>query len=454
MSQYVAQCADCFPNDETAAICLLCLATEHKNHNIINFKKANAYCDCGAGEGNKCKNLPKKIEPSFISKIIKKVTNSNNNTSTTVMLSKDELSSNHVNNFTLNLFSGRNKENNTFVVSPASVLFCLSMFYKGTNGETETEIQKALGTPKIELFESLVKLNNLLNKSLTLTNSVYVNDKFKNSLVKQYVDDIQSLGNFKTMDVNNPQEVADCINSLIAKKTNNLITELIQADQINDDSLIILLNTIYFKADWMNKFYKGSTIKNFKFNGLNGVKKIDMMTMREEDFKYYEDNENQILEMAYKDETTKKRSNYVMGFVLPKSNESSNITPKLFESYWSNMRSAEIELLQIPKFTVETSFTLNDDLKALGMNKMFSSADLKNMINVSQDIYVSTVAHKAVIIVDETGTEAAAATSMHLQLESCRIKTGKPVKFIADHPFTYYIKETSTNTLVFIGKYM
>jgi len=103
--------------------------------------------------------------------------------------------------------------------------------------------------------------------------------------------------------------------------------------------------------------------------------------------------------------------------------------------------------ISLPKFKQETRIELNEDLKKLGMRRMFSNADLSG-IDGGRTLYVSDVVQKALIEVDEEGTVAAAATAVLIKTRSAP----RHVQFMADHPFIFYLKDKETGILLFQGR--
>jgi serpin B len=110
-------------------------------------------------------------------------------------------------------------------------------------------------------------------------------------------------------------------------------------------------------------------------------------------------------------------------------------------------RPAHRVYLGLPRFKTEFAVTLNDHLRALGMVQAFDGgkADFSGMTGGSAAIHIKDVMHKAVIEVAEEGTEAAAATAVH-------ILTSGPPPFRVDRPFAFYIVEGTTNTILFQGR--
>jgi serpin B len=110
--------------------------------------------------------------------------------------------------------------------------------------------------------------------------------------------------------------------------------------------------------------------------------------------------------------------------------------------------------VKLPRFKLDYEKTLNDPLKALGMGVAFSAreADFSG-IRAEKDLYISEVKHKAVVDVNEEGTEAAAATSVGVSVTSVQ-EPRERFNFIADRPFLMAIRDSQTGAILFMGAVM
>ena len=107
--------------------------------------------------------------------------------------------------------------------------------------------------------------------------------------------------------------------------------------------------------------------------------------------------------------------------------------------------------LEIPKFRIKSTIDqLKEVLESLGMTAMFqpSMTGLKGISD--EGLYVSKVIQKAFIEVDETGTEAAAASAVIVVTRVARLP--KIERFVADHPFLFFIRDLQTNLVLFQGR--
>jgi serpin B len=292
-------------------------------------------------------------------------------------------------------------------------------------------------------YRNLYKLNNELGKSndfrkmnmICVPDSITLNDAFLTSTNK--------LSLFLKINKSNLSIEANKINLLIRKMTNNLINNLITPNMLAD-SVLLIINTLYFRSKWKYAF-KTENTKEEIFHSIQR-QKVQMMTQNEKHCRYFEDQFNQVLELDYISE------NFTMGFILPKSNNNEPlISSEQFEYYISQLSEREINLIKIPKFKHEIKYKIENIFKKYGLRDIFLNLDISDIIPPGSDkVFVSDIIHNVIIIVDEIGTEAAAATALNVSLG---MSTAKKINFVANHPFLYYIRFKPNNTIMFIGQY-
>jgi len=249
------------------------------------------------------------------------------------------------------------------------------------------------------------------------------------------------------------------VNEWVKENMKGLI-EFILFDKPSPDTRLILLNAIYFKGKWSKPFDKELTQKlAFYNNGTEAKVETDFMFMYEKSFQYAESklaNEKvQIVELAYNDEATS------MVIILPGARDGlkkilnhedfASDLSKLIPAVSQQTCKTKIDFY-LPKFKFETEYDLNDTLTDMGMGEMFDekAADFSD-ITGRKDLCVSLVKHKAVIKVDEEGTEAAAVTAV-MMMRCCAMVMEKKIEFRADHPFLFLIKDKTSGIVLFIGK--
>ncbi|MFP4048182.1 MAG: serpin family protein, partial [Bacteroidales bacterium] len=129
----------------------------------------------------------------------------------------------------------------------------------------------------------------------------------------------------------------------------------------------------------------------------------------------------------------------------------SKLDRSLYEKYNQELSRKQVEL-SLPKFNITADYELSDVLSKLGMKTAFGGdADFSGMTG-KKELYISNIVHKSFVDVNEEGTEAAAATGVVMRKTS--LPPSEKVKFKADHPFIFFIKDNETNSVLFMGRVM
>jgi len=361
--------------------------------------------------------------------------------------------SDEMNTFAFKLYQqlAKESEGNVFF-SPYSIFVALAMTYEGAKNETADEMQQLLSFPQQDDITlcSFGKIYNLLNHDndyiLHTANALWIKEEYPFlSSYLQYIEDYY-IGKTTEVDFSNSQQAAALINQWVMQQTNNKIKDLIQSTDINPLTALILTNAIYFKGEWKYAFDSDLTTNRSFWISSNKSIQVPMMNQGDTDltFNYTETEDMQIIKMPYKGDELS------MIVYLPKDQNVSivenNLTSSHFET-WNALLSPQTVNIVFPKFTLNPEYSLKEPLMNLGMvNPFTNDADFSGMTG-KNDLYIEKVKHKAFISVDEQGTEAAAATSVHMTL-----KAVQSTLFKADHPFVYCIVHEETNTILFMGR--
>ncbi len=337
------------------------------------------------------------------------------------------------------------------MISPYSVEMALSMTYNGAGGDTKKAFENVLHTdelPLSDLNQSMADLTKALitvdpkvifhvANSIWYRNTFSVEDDFLN-INKKYYD-----AEVKPLDFNDPGS-KNIINNWVDEKTNHKIPEIV--DQIDPLSVMFLINAVYFKGIWKYRFEKENT-RNMTFHvSADQTKQVPMMYQKG-DFSFFYNDIFSAIELPY------GQGNFSMIFLLPDPEKSlqditDNLTPENWQLWTDSFNKVNELELTIPKFTFDYGKALNDPLKNLGLGIAFSGDADFSRINPDADLYISKVKHKTFVQVDEEGTEAAAVTSVEIQVTSA----GPDKIFILDRPFLFVIKEKYTGSILFIGR--
>ena len=350
-------------------------------------------------------------------------------------------------------------DGNVFL-SPFSISTALAMAFGGTDGNTALQMRQALALPEdsAALHAGYSKVLGMLqdppNVTLSTANKMYVQQSYK--ILDSYIDLMknQYLSELKTVNFGDASGTSKLINDDVESLTRGKIKDLIQPGALNALVRLVLVNAIYFKGSWKEKFDKAGTAKRDFFIAPDNIVKTDMMYMDGTRFNcgVLEDLGCKALELPY------EGRRFSMLLLLPDEKDGlKTLEGKLantpVQSILQRLHS-EKTTISFPKFKLETSYNLEDHLKKLGISDLFDaqSADLSK-ISGSKDLFVSKVVHKAFIEVNEEGAEAAAATGMVMNLTS--YMPMDQFEFFADHPFFFAIVDNKADGLVlFSGRYV
>jgi len=334
-------------------------------------------------------------------------------------------------------------------ISPLSVGLALGMTYNGAGGTTREAMHATLELQDLtlqevnEAYQSLMEL--LLNLDpkvqFQIANSIWYRQDF--SVEQEFIDLNKTFFNAEvaSLDFSDPGAV-DIINGWISDNTNGKIKEMI--DSIGRETVMFLINALYFKGTWTYEFNPENT-KDDLFNLSDGTQKPCRMMTQEGSFYYYENENFQVVDLPY------GVGDFSMTIFLPQNGITVDdvITSFNQENWdqWMSRLSEQDVKLYLPKFKLEYKLKMNDVLKALGMEIAFSDAADFTGINPSGGLFISKVLHNTYVDVNEEGTEAAAVTVVEI---------GKSLSeghiMLVDSPFIFMIRERYSGTILFAGK--
>ena len=358
--------------------------------------------------------------------------------------------------FGFNLFNAirETEQNKNIFISPFSVSVALAMTLNGASGETEQAITDTLqlqGIGSESINTGYAGLRHALHTSdpkviLAIANSLWARQDvpFKQDFLQQ---NTQFFGaEVSTLDFMDPNTLTT-INQWVNTNTNGKIPKIL--DEINSDAVLFLINAIYFKGSWQIEFDPAHTRDGPFYLATGAEKQVPMMT-RNGDYAFYENYEAefQAISLPY---GNGRMSMYIF---LPYRESDINtfldsLNTENWERWVSQLREQEL-FLSMPKFKLEYEKTLNNPLHAVGMGIAFAPgrADFSRMADLEalgKNLYIGEVLHKAVVEVNEEGTEAAAVTSIGVRA------TSLPPQFIVDRPFFFAIRDNETKTVLFMG---
>lgn len=360
---------------------------------------------------------------------------------------------NQTNDFAFAFFKKLNEQTtqadkNVFV-SPLSLHTALGMLLNGANGKTADEIQETLKLTGITVAEANQAYQQLIEGlpkadpkvTLGIANSVWYRNTFQ--------PETDFLSIMKTWFKSNVNQFtgsdATPLNQWASDKTNGKITKVL--DNIDPQMVLFLMNALYFKGDWKISFDEKKT-SDYPFQLMNGQTKEVKMMQLEEKLRLGSRNGYFAYELPY------GNGQYNMTVLVPSEGSSVvDLVKNLTVTEWTQLQQAMRETpktkIGLPKFTLEYEIVLNEVLQQMGMPTAFipGSADLTK-INKNGKLNVGFVKQNTFVAVDEKGTEAAAVTTIGIEL------TSLPQTYYADRPFVFVISEKTSNTILFMGKMM
>ncbi|MBI3161793.1 MAG: serpin family protein [Chloroflexi bacterium] len=368
------------------------------------------------------------------------------------------------NAFALNIYNALRSENGNLILSPFSMSLALAMTYAGARGETETQMAQVLHFGnQDQLHPSFNALDLALEKKpinldkdqepmrLGIANAVWAEQTF--TFLPEFLDTVAvnyGAGVHLADFVNKPNDERIAINNWVSDQTEERIKDLLAEGTVTPDTRMVLVNAIYFKADWLWKFDANSTYDG-AFHLLDGSEvTAPMMGDTFHAIPHMQGNGYQVIELAYAGETA------AMDIILPDEGNFSafeaSFDKSVYDEIIAGLQNAPSARVNLPKFEFAKDFSLSDALATLGMTDAFDPglADFSGMTG-KKDIFIGDVIHKAFVAVDEEGTEAAAATAVIMEA------TGAPMQdvvFIADRPFVFIIRDTVNGQVLFIGRVM
>ena len=353
------------------------------------------------------------------------------------------------NDFAFRLFQ-KARGDESSIMSPLSITYALGMMNNGAAGQTQQEINDVLGFGQA----GADGINNFCRKLLTeapvldeettaeIANTIYVNSGKGYELQQGFIDKANEYYDAQPEARNfYDGETWEVINHWANDHTHGMIPKVFDNEgAFNQDAVSYLLNAIYFKGAWANKFDKAYT----RDEAFNGGETVPMMH-QEENFVYSENELYQAVRLPY------GNGAYEMTVFLPREGKTiGDVVSKMNGKNWrEKYANSSLVDLKLPRLKTETSLPLVDIMSELGMPTAFTpEAEFPYFGN--RDVFIGNMFQKAAIDLDEEGTEAAAVTI----IEVAENAISDEIVFHANRPFFYIISEQSTGAIFFMGQYV
>ncbi|KAG7244276.1 hypothetical protein INR49_004414 [Caranx melampygus] len=324
--------------------------------------------------------------------------------------------------------------------SPLGISSALSMLSTGARGETFRQLFSSLGysgLDQAQVNEAYQHLFHLLGHSqkdqqMDVGNVIAVRSGF--TPLEQFMKDIKGFygGSSFDVDFSKPEEAAAEINRFIAGKTHDKIKDMVK--DLDPAMALVLINFVYFRGQWERPFDGNQTHKaDFHVDETTKVQ-VDMMRrMGRYDFYQDSDNHTTVIMLPYKGNTS-------MLIVLPDEGKMAEVEGYINKDYikhWHDSLFRSSVDLFLPKFSISAAASLDETFKEMGITNAYSDdADFSGM-SAEIKLKLSKASHQAVLSVDETGTEAAAGTTLEVMPMSL------PETMTLNRPFLVFICEHS-----------
>jgi serpin B len=373
-----------------------------------------------------------------------------------------------VNAFTIDVYRFVAEGSGNRIVSPASIAIALAMTMPGARGKTEQEIQSALHLSVPEDVRGLAGLLTAWNArpvaspadapadfELDVANRLFgaKNVDFR----PEYVQTTARLfgAPLEPVDFAASADGARVrINGWVEQQTHDKIEDLIPPGGVTTDTRLVLVNAVYFKAQWMEPFSEHATADADFWSG--GTQKIKVpMMQRTEHYAYAEPAgaDVQVVQIPY------RHGEFALSIVLPKQRNGlaaveQALTTELLATWLADHTTKKLAL-KLPRFRIDPPqpLLLSPLLRKLGLEDALDpgSADFSGIAPAAEQLFISEGFHKAFIDVDEEGTEAAAATALGMRAGAAPMME-EPIPFVADHPFVFVLHDRATGAVLFIGR--
>ncbi|MBV2129271.1 serpin family protein [Arsukibacterium indicum] len=362
------------------------------------------------------------------------------------------------NQFALQLYQQQISADNNLFFSPHSISTAMAMLYAGAAGQTATEMAAALQFTQMpaQLHQTFnayaLKLKQEIadhqapfalysNNAAFVEKSFVVKPGYLDLLARHYDSGLYT-ADFKVQAALARQQ----INQWVAQLTNNRISQILPDGSVNSDTALVLVNTIYFKARWYQVFTAANTA-NASFTLLDGTERqVPLMYQSQMRLPYHQGSGYTAISLPYENPALE------MLILVPETGNFTEFEASIDAAAIADIRALmqdRLVDLHLPKFTLATQFPLKAALQQLGMQEAFSPGSANfSAISDTNQLFVDNAMHQAVISVDETGTEAAAATSAVIGV----ISSPEYAALRIDRPFIFMIRQQSTGAILFMGR--
>jgi serpin B len=352
--------------------------------------------------------------------------------------------------FAVDLYHALMEADQNTLFSPYSLSVALAMTYAGARGETELEMARVLHLldpdrthPAFNaLDQALDERGAQEGVTLHIANALWPQQGYP--FLDAYLDLLaENYGvGLRPLDFAQAEAARQVINQWASDQTESKIQDLLPEGALDSATALVLTNAVYLDAAWQYAFPEDATY-DAAFNLPDGQQVDVPMMSQTAALAYAQIGGVQAVELPY------AGGELSMVLLVPDWG--------MFDEFAQELSTDELAVLldalqpvqlrlDMPKFSYDTGFTLQDALTGLGMTDAFGSgADFSGM-DGTHELFIDNVYHKAFIAVDEAGTEAGAASAVVMGR-----KGGSPHALLVDRPFVYLIRDVESGTILFLG---
>ncbi|XP_045707669.1 serpin I2 [Phyllostomus hastatus] len=346
---------------------------------------------------------------------------------------------------------------NNIVFSPLGTVLALGMVQLGAKGKARQQIRQTLKFQEISTGEEFSLLKSFFSAisekkqefTFNLANALYLQEGF--TVKEQYLHGNKKFfqSAIKVVDFQDAKACAETISAWVESKTDGKIKNMFSGKEFGPLTRLVLVNAIYFKGDWKQKFRKEDTqLMNFTKKDGAAVKVPMMKAILRTKYGYFSESSMnyQVLELPYKSDE------FSLIIILPAEEVNIEKMEKLITAHqilkwFSDMQEEEVEI-SLPRFKVEQKLDFKEALYSLNITEIFSGGCDLSGITDSSEVYISQVMQQVFFEINEDGSEAASSTGVHIPV----IMSLSRNQFTANHPFLFIMKNNPTDSIVFIGR--
>jgi len=339
------------------------------------------------------------------------------------------------------------KPNQNVILSPLSIEMALGMAANGAAGDAKAALNTLLGLDAAQLNALLRPWLERKDNTLSIANSMWFNETLHDSVSGTFQDALSTAYQAETgsFQANSDASVQE-INAWVKEKTHDKIDTIVNADTLNDTTLGLLINALYFNGKWADPFQEYQVYDGV-FHAAGEDEEAELMS--ETLGTYFETETATGFSKAYRD-------GYEFIGILPKEEGTPDFSRLDLDAFLNSQTEEYDVQIQIPKFELEYSTSLKQTLSSLGLESLFADHSMDGVLteeaqSAGLSAWVSDVIHKTYMKMYEEGTEAAAVTAVMMECGAAMPEERETKQVFLDRPFAFLIRDTASGQVIFCG---